>query len=323
MGKRERSYSTSSSSGSEHESSKRARRDKGKSHRLGKDEEINPKDDFYAKNKEFRHWLANRRKPRHFTKLDASDQKRYFKKFCKRYNKGKLESMYYDGSLLVESASTASIVPASLSIYKDIGPSIGPTRPSTLDDLAMQREAESDYRAQQKDAERLMSKRDQRESRQEERDGRATGRDRVMEKRAEKRESARAMANAREQGDMEFGDDVLMGGSSSSFQEAIKRRDASRHNQERQRKLAEKQAVLGEKKTEMQRKETDTMAMVSAGKERISEIAELVTNSLKRWLQPSTVPDRRLFHGIHPLRTLSHSQYDTALADGTKCISPI
>jgi hypothetical protein len=302
MGKRERSYSTSSSSGSEHESSKRSRRDKGKSrekssrgrHRLEKDEEINPKDDFYAKNKEFRHWLANRRKPRHFTKLDASDQKRYFKKFCKRYNKGKLEPIYYDGSLLGEPAPAAAIVPASLSISKDIGPSIGPARPSTLDDLAMQREAESDYRAQQKDAERLVSKRDQRESRQEERDGRATGRDRVMEKRAEKRESARAMANAREQGDMEFGDDVLMGGSSSSFQEAIKRRDASRHNQERQRKLAEKQAVLGEKKTEMQRKETDTMAMVSADKERISEIAELVRNSLKRWLQPSTVPDRRL-----------------------------
>lgn len=264
MGKRDRSYSSSSSSGSEHESGKRVKRDKGKGrqkqgrHHLSKSEQISPSDDFYAKSKEFRHWLSNKRKPKQFAKMDAFDHKRYFKKFARRWNKGKLDAGYYDGSLFGEQTSLTT----SASLWEP-GQQLGPARPVTIDDLAMQREAELDYRSAQKNADRFMSKRDQREIRQEERDNRATGRDRVMEKRAEKRESARAMASAKEQGDMEFGDDVLMGGSSSSFQDAIRRRDASRHNQERQRKLAEKQAVLGEKKTEMQRKENDTMAMVS------------------------------------------------------------
>lgn len=267
MGKRERSCSTSSSSGSEHESSKRSRRDKGKSRekqrrpRLDKSEQISASDDFYAKSKEFRHWLAHKRKPKQFAKLDTSDQKRYFKKFCRRWNKGKLDAGYYDGSLFGETSSATLSAPAREA--REAGPTMGPARPITMDDLAMQRDAELDHRAAQKDTARLLSKADRRESRQEERDNRATGRDRIMEKRAEKRESHRAMASAKEQGDMEFGDDVLMGGSSSSFQDAIKRRDASRHNQERQRKQAEKQAVLSEKKTEMQKKENDTMAMVS------------------------------------------------------------
>ena len=298
MGKRERAYSTSSSSGgSEHESSsKRSRRDKGKSrekssnrHRLSKDEEINPSDDFYTKSKEFRHWLLNRRKPKQFTKMDASDQKRYFKKFCRRWNKGKLDASYYEGSLLGEPTSS-SIVPATSRESREPARALGPARPATMDDLAMQREAELDYRASQKDASRLLSKRDQRETRQEERDNRATGRDRVMEKRAEKREGAREMASAREQGDMEFGDDVLMGGSSSSFQDAIRRRDSSRQHQERQRKMAEKQAVLGEKLTEMQKKENDTMAMASPSDRRhnFGRSLTLLDFSSKPWPQPST-----------------------------------
>lgn len=296
MGKRSRSYSSDSSSdydsderhsssrkrssGSASSSRRRQSSSSGKKKekereverwRPSRSEQIDADDDWYTKSKEFRHWLLHgRSKPKTFTKMDSKEQKKYFKKFVKKWNRGKLDKGYYDGSIVGDAVFSQLAAPgqgdahvrppsSSTGTRPSVGP-LGPSRP-TVEDLALLDEAERDERAAQKDQSRAEYKRAQRESRQEERENRATGRDRLMEKRAEKRESARAMASAKEQGDMEFGEDYLMGGTSSSFAEALRRRDAQ--EKFRQRKQLEKAAVTEEKRSEYQKKEDSTMAMVS------------------------------------------------------------
>ena len=273
--KRSRSHASNSSFDSESEivskSSKRSGNDKGKGreherYRPNKDEEIDAHDDFYTRNKEFRHWLLHgRSKSKQFAQLESNDQRAYFKRFVKRWNRGKLDRAYYDGSLLhnnggPDSASNKQENPASEGAG-GAAPTLGPSRP-TMEDLLLQQEVDQDEKAFQKDASRAESKRSMREAKQDERESRPTGRDRVQEKRHEKRQGNREMAAAKEQGDLEFGEDFLIGGTSSSFAEAVRRRDMSKQGQARQRKLAEKAAFLDEKRTDLQKKENSTMEMV-------------------------------------------------------------
>jgi hypothetical protein len=57
------------------------------------------KDDYYQKQKEFQHWLLAE-KGIYFNDLeDSKDQLKYFKKFVKRWNKGKLDQSYYNDEL--------------------------------------------------------------------------------------------------------------------------------------------------------------------------------------------------------------------------------
>lgn len=167
-----------------------------------------------------------------------------------------MDIAYYDGRF--GSAFKVTSIERVPAARDDV--ELGPRRP-TADDLALQHDAELDHRAAQRDAERISAKRDKREARQEERDNQATGRDRVQEKRAELRESNRAMAATREQGDMEVSEDTLMGGSTSSFAEAIRRRDVARAKY--QAKTADKRAAMDERVSNMRQKEDSTMAMVS------------------------------------------------------------
>lgn len=283
MGKRSRSYSSSSSSGYDSEddhhrssSSKRSKKSyrssSSRRNKPAKSDQIDVDDDFYRRSSEFRYWLAHDSKKRKdFTKLDSKDQRRYFKKFVRRWNKGKLDSDYYSGLILGGPATPAPPNPDAVQTNgshthgRGEGTSVvrqGPTIP-TSEDLILSREAEQDFRASQRDSERAEAKRTLREAKQEARENQATGRDRLQEKRLEKRNAHREIVASKEQGSMEFGDDVLMGsGASDSFKEAIRRRDASKQAQMRNRKVEAKKAVLDEKRTEHQKKEDDTMAMV-------------------------------------------------------------
>lgn len=281
MGKRSH-YSSSSESDydSDNDRSKRSRRsDKGKSkdrtdrYRLSKADELSS-DDFYAKNKEFRYWLAHKRKPKEFSKMDSSDQRRYFKKFVRRWNKGKLEQGYYTGSLFGESIARDPSPDPQPNPDGSRRPVAGPSRPR-LDDLVLTQEAERERKAAERDSQRAEYKREKLEAKHEERENRATGRDRLLEKRAEQRATVKEMAQAREQGEKEFDETFLLGaGGNDSFAAAIRKRDASKSYQKQQHKQAERRAVNEERFSERQKKEDQTMAMVSCVSSRVRELTK-------------------------------------------------
>ncbi|KAM0750179.1 hypothetical protein T439DRAFT_247115 [Meredithblackwellia eburnea MCA 4105] len=257
-------------------------------------------DDFFLKSTELKVWLDEERGKK-LDQISASDARKYFKKFCRRWNKGKLEEKYYTG---ISSARVSSSVSSGHSwsftkatqrelddasrIRKEIdgpsssrdgprggggggnakvqgpvqGPSLPPTSGSAVQDLYNSRE---NYRAGQeslRDAEKAQRRREGRDAREEERDSRATGRDRVMEKRREVNAGNKAMRDAKEGGGMmEFDDETLMGGSGSSFAAAIAARDRSKTQGRRAQALEERAAEREDKYKQLRTKEDDTMAM--------------------------------------------------------------
>ncbi|KAJ1964473.1 hypothetical protein IWQ62_002921, partial [Dispira parvispora] len=58
-------------------------------------EELTEKD-YYAKNPEFRRWL-HRKKHMYFDELSSKENRRYFAKFVKAWNRGELSERYYHG----------------------------------------------------------------------------------------------------------------------------------------------------------------------------------------------------------------------------------
>ncbi|EGD80896.1 hypothetical protein PTSG_11743 [Salpingoeca rosetta] len=69
-------------------------------------EERLAEDDYYRKNAEFRHWLKHKK---HKTLDDYSYDKRrkYFKKFVKYWNHGRLSQKYYDGGFAPGTGSSS------------------------------------------------------------------------------------------------------------------------------------------------------------------------------------------------------------------------
>ncbi|KAK9894708.1 hypothetical protein P389DRAFT_197989 [Cystobasidium minutum MCA 4210] len=271
MGKRSH-YSSSSESDydSDNDRSKRFRKsDKGKGkergdrYRLSKADELST-DDFYAKNKEFRYWLSHKRKPKEFIKMDSSDQRRYFKKFVRRWNKGKLESGYYTGSFFGESIAREGPEESQSRQNGVDRPVAGPSRPRP-DDLILSQEAERERRDLERENRRTDYKRERKEAKREEQENRSTGRDRLLEKRAEQREISKQLAQSREQGEKEFDETFLLGaGSNDSFAAAIRKRDSSKAYQRQQQREAERRAINEERFSEKQKKENETMAMLKA-----------------------------------------------------------
>lgn len=58
-------------------------------------------EDYFRMNDVFCIWLK-KKKDTHFEDLSTKEAKKKFKKFCKRYNKQKLDSLYYDHEKLLE-----------------------------------------------------------------------------------------------------------------------------------------------------------------------------------------------------------------------------
>ncbi|XP_014674531.1 PREDICTED: zinc finger CCCH domain-containing protein 4-like [Priapulus caudatus] len=73
-------------------------------------EKIGP-EDFYRKNEEFRLWLRSKKRL-YFDELLTSDAKKHFKKFVKKWNKGKLDKKCYEGM------STTAMSSASKTRYE-------------------------------------------------------------------------------------------------------------------------------------------------------------------------------------------------------------
>ena len=53
-------------------------------------------DDYFKKINEFKRWLTDKKKV-NFEDLSTKESRRYFEKFCKKWNNAELKSIYYDG----------------------------------------------------------------------------------------------------------------------------------------------------------------------------------------------------------------------------------
>ncbi|KAK4703135.1 hypothetical protein P7C70_g3088, partial [Phenoliferia sp. Uapishka_3] len=301
-----RRESTSSSSRHGHHSSSSRRRSRSRSpdsrrkkHHDSDDEEDSrgppegvaeiDAEDYFLKTTELKVWL-DEEKGKRLDQLTGSDARKYFKKFCRAWNKGRLAPKFYQGisassiSSSISSGYSWSFSKASQrelddasSIRKSIdyggrsaGPSappstsravMGPTLPSAVSQLQSTRYEREQQREGEQGRRKEERKKDQRESREEERDGRATGRERTVEKRREANAGNREMKEAREGGGMmEFSEDTLMG-TGGSFAAMVAARDRSKTQGRRGQMMEEKAAIMNDKAKAFRTKEDDTMAM--------------------------------------------------------------
>ncbi|GAA6007426.1 hypothetical protein JCM11491_004159 [Sporobolomyces phaffii] len=271
-------------------------------------------DDFYIKATELKLWLWEE-KGKKLDSLKNEDARRYFKKFCRAWNRGRLSDNYYAGispASLPSSISTSHSwsflskasqrdLDTAASIRKSIdtgskersydargggggggsaaarpglGPSggdvkVGPTLPpsSAVEMLQLERDRLDRTRDEERSRRDHDRKKAARESRDDERDNRATGKDRLIEKRREGNMSRKAFEQSREGGGMvEVPEEVLMGGGSGSFQDAVKERERARQRKEgwKQGQMDEKKAVVSDKFSAYKQKEDATMAQFRA-----------------------------------------------------------
>lgn len=157
---------------------------------------------------------------------------------------------------------------SSRSIMGPARPMMGPSRPGTsaVESLQLSREEQESSRKSARYGAQEERARSNRDNRNEEKDDRSTGRDRMVEKRREGNADKRDYAQSREGGGMmEISDDILMGGSSSSWQAMKDARDGvGRAPNRRVRAEEERKAVMSDKGREYRAKEDSTMAMFKA-----------------------------------------------------------
>jgi hypothetical protein len=149
--------------------------------------------------------------------MNDATRDRYFDKYARAFNKGKLPQSYY-------------AAPAAT------GPQQGPSHPppaeerpswSHVDALQYQRSVAEDEEERRRWSSKQSAKKERKERKAEVEADRATGKDRLQEDRMALRMSNRAFADAKHDQDIEFKDDVLMGGN-DSFQKALAARNAAR-----------------------------------------------------------------------------------------------
>lgn len=191
-------------------------------------------DEYYARAREFRAWLAEHDK--YLDEMSSNDARRNFGRFVRRWNDARLRDVYYAGT--VEAPRTrhrwfsgrGSMSPPRkpAAERKSASPprttanrrSASPPR-KTAGDRQYEREQAHDAAQRAAKAERRVARRETKEW-IEEQAPRATGRDALHEKRREKAASHRAMAE-RHQLDDDVADgmstDALLG-TGSSFQDA-------------------------------------------------------------------------------------------------------
>ncbi|KAL8279661.1 hypothetical protein RQP46_007974 [Phenoliferia psychrophenolica] len=244
-------------------------------------------EDYFLKSVELKVWL-DEEKGKRLDQLSGTDARKYFKKFCRAWNKGRLSPKFYSGisassiSSSISSGYSWSFSKASQrelddasSIRKSIDstggraappsagprPTLGPMMPPSSSSAMSQLQDTRSEREKEREWEKEKRKKDAREGREEERDGRATGRDRVMEKRREANAGVREMKEAREGGGMVEVDDATLMGSGGSFAAMVAARDRSKTTGRRGAMMEEKAAVMKDKVKEYRTKEDDTMAM--------------------------------------------------------------
>ncbi|KAF9820774.1 hypothetical protein IEO21_01217 [Rhodonia placenta] len=211
--------------------------------------------DYFVKNDEFRVWLKDEKR-KYFDELTSDRSRKYFRKFVKAWNRGKLPKSLYSG-IDISSASSqtgykwsfaskaSSADNAALQAARDeVGAATykrpsrsglpsgsaggrvqGPTLPSQAD-LTFAREAADEHRAAERDYGRKRERKEVKERVEEMVGPKEAGREGMLENKRVQRESDRAF---RERGDegLEVDESTLMGGG-DSFKERIARRDMAR-----------------------------------------------------------------------------------------------
>ncbi|KAF8506952.1 hypothetical protein F5888DRAFT_1603097 [Russula emetica] len=247
--------------------------------------------DYFLKSAEFRVWLKEE-KHKYFDELSGEKARRYFHKFVKEWNRGKLDTSLYAGVDPSKQSATsqtaykwafaskrtkadndalqAARTEVGAATYGvDNGPppttsggdgSVkriqGPTLPPQADRILAREDAEERAAAERE----YQRKRDKAETRERIEDmvgPREVGRERMLEKKRDRREGDRAF---REKGDegLDIDEKTLMGGG-DSFKAQVARRDAARARFEKKRE--EKMSTTRERAAEMREKDKATMDM--------------------------------------------------------------
>ncbi|KAI0640188.1 hypothetical protein C8Q77DRAFT_1046556 [Trametes polyzona] len=243
--------------------------------------------DYFLKNDEFQVWLKEE-KGKYFNELSSDRARKYFRKFVKAWNRGKLSKSLYAGVARVPSASgqTAYKWPfASKTSRADndalraareeiesatyhrsrnaeaaAGPSagrvLGPAMPSTSDRI-LAKETEAEYRAAEREYQRKRERKEAKERIEDLVGPKEVGRAGQLEKKKAQREANRAF---REKGDegLEVDDATLMGGG-DSFQAQLARRDAARKRFEE--KNGDRMSAARERAEQLRQKDKATMDM--------------------------------------------------------------
>jgi len=250
--------------------------------------------DYFVKSPEFRIWLKEE-KHKYFDELSGDKARKYFHKFVKEWNRGKLDKSLYagvdpskqsarsqtaykwafaskgtkaeDDALQAARAEVGAATygadqrPSSTTPGSGSGKRVqGPTLPPHADRILAREAAEEQAVAEHE----YQRKRDKAEARERVEDmvgPREVGRERMLEKKRERREGDRAF---REKGDegLEVDEGTLMGGG-DSFKAQIARRDAARSKFEQKRESArdERMSASRERATAMREKDKATMDM--------------------------------------------------------------
>ncbi|CCM02258.1 uncharacterized protein FIBRA_04341 [Fibroporia radiculosa] len=216
--------------------------------------------DYFLKSDEFRIWLKDEKR-KYFDELSSDKSRKYFRKFVKAWNRGKLpKDMYHGVDTLSASSQTAyrwsfaskssSADHAALQAARnEVGAAThsrhahssssagarrmqGPTLPSQSD-LTLAQEAADEYRAMERGFQRKRDRKEAKERVEDMAGPKEVGREGMLEKKRAQREGDRAF---REKGDegLEVDDSTLMGGG-DSFKDRIARRDAARKRFEEKR----------------------------------------------------------------------------------------
>ena len=209
-------------------------------------------DDYYARAREFRYWLAQSRE-KYLDEIPSAEARRYFAKFVRRWNDARLDDEFYTGEIRPGTASARptryrwsfreepelervrdSVVRPAAGGSADqqdaltsragagggAAPAAAPAHPA---ERQYQRELDAEARRAEQRAARRQARREDREW-AEEHAPRATGREAVLERRRERAAEHRAFAERR-QPDDDLADglpeEALMGSSEQdSFQAA-------------------------------------------------------------------------------------------------------
>ncbi|KAI9445051.1 hypothetical protein H4582DRAFT_878454 [Lactarius indigo] len=249
--------------------------------------------DYFLKSSEFRVWLKDDKR-KYFDELSGEKARKYFHKFVKEWNRGKLDKSLYAGIDPSKQSATSQTAykwsfaskrtkaedealqtaraevgaatyraggePSSRSINGSNKRVQGPSLPPQADRV-LAREAAEERDAAERNYQRKRDKAEARDRVEDMVGPREVGRERMLEKKRERREGDRAF---REKGDegLEIDEGTLLGGG-NSFKAEIARRDAARAKFQQKRESAreEKISASRERASAIREKDKATMDM--------------------------------------------------------------
>ncbi|KAI0257400.1 hypothetical protein BJV78DRAFT_1366445 [Lactifluus subvellereus] len=248
--------------------------------------------DYFLKSSEFRVWLKDE-KHKYFDELSGEKARKYFHKFVKEWNRGKLDKSLYAGvdpskqSATSQTAYKWAFASKRTKAEDEVlrtaraevgaatyGVDSGPSKPSDgrskrvqgpalppQGDRTLAREAEDEKAAAEREYQRKRDRAEARDRIEDMTGPREVGRERMLEKKRERREGDRAF---RERGDegLDVDEGTLMGGG-DSFKAQIARRDAARarFEQKREGTREDKVSASRERAAAIREKDKATMDM--------------------------------------------------------------